>query len=131
MQPDQTQPRVRSVEYWKRFLGRGGLKRASSAQQSDRWCEAWLITRTVVNASCCCLRRGSRHIGHVIVHISASKVSMCLTDKPVAVAISDGLKIEAVALNADKSVRPIFIGMDDEAYGGALRPLSKKPLLER
>jgi hypothetical protein len=62
---------------------------------------------------------------------SADDLVLNLTDKPVAVAISDGLKIEAIALNADKSVRPIFIGMDDEDYGGALRPLSKTSLLEQ
>ena len=62
---------------------------------------------------------------------SAGGLVLNLTDTPVAVAISDGLKIEAIALNADKSVRPIFIGMDDEDYGGALRPLSKTSLLEQ
>ena len=62
---------------------------------------------------------------------SAGGFVLNLTDTPVAVAISDGLKIEAIALNADKSVRPIFIGMDDEDYGGALRPLSKTSLLQR
>jgi hypothetical protein len=46
-----------------------------------------------------------------------------LLPEPAEVARSDGFKIEAVAVAGDDGSAPVYVGVDDEDYGGIIRPL--------
>ena len=47
-----------------------------------------------------------------------------LNAEPTVVGILDGLKVESVVLRTRRGTRELFVGTDDENYGGTLRPLS-------
>ena len=50
-----------------------------------------------------------------------------LDDRPQRLATLDGIKVEGLALREESASNPdIFIGTDDENYGGILRPLPSK-----
>lgn len=50
-----------------------------------------------------------------------------LDAEPTVVGIVDGFKVESVALRSDGERDEVFIGSDDENYGGTLRPLPFSP----
>ena len=50
-----------------------------------------------------------------------------LDAEPTVVGILDGLKVESVALRTRRGTRELFVGTDDENYGGTLRPLPLDP----
>ena len=50
-----------------------------------------------------------------------------LDAEPTVVGILDGLKVESVALRTRAGTRELFVGTDDENYGGTLRPLPLDP----
>ena len=51
------------------------------------------------------------------------KAEIVLAADPVRVAKIDGFKAESVAIDADGQVTTIFVGFDDEDYGGTMRPM--------
>ena len=60
-----------------------------------------------------------------IGRIEANEV--LLDAEPTVVSTVDGLKIESVTLRSDGENDELFIGSDDEDYGGTLRPLPFSP----
>ena len=50
-----------------------------------------------------------------------------LDTEPTVVGILDGLKVESVVLRTRRGTRELFVGTDDENYGGTLRPLLLAP----
>lgn len=46
---------------------------------------------------------------------------------PTVLGVLDGLKVESVAIRERGGGRELFVGTDDENYGGTLRPLSLGP----
>jgi len=61
-------------------------------------------------------------IGRIVPAGGGAEVA--LSDPPVRLATLDGLKVEAVAVRPDGAGGvEVFVGTDDEAYGGALRLL--------
>ena len=61
-------------------------------------------------------------VGHIVSAAEAAKIR--LYDEPRQVAVLDGLKVESLAVRELPGQQPqIFVGFDDENYGGSMRPL--------
>lgn len=50
-----------------------------------------------------------------------------LDAEPIVIGTLDGFKVESVALRSTGGARDLFIGTDDENFGGTLRPLPLDP----
>lgn len=55
---------------------------------------------------------------------AGGKVAVVLYDEPQQLAVLDGLKVESLAIREEPGQDlELFVGLDDENYGGTLRPL--------
>jgi hypothetical protein len=50
-----------------------------------------------------------------------------LDPEPTVLSVMDGLKAESVAVRGQGNSRELFVGTDDENYGGTLRQLPLEP----
>lgn len=60
-------------------------------------------------------------IGHV------ENSGVVLDSAPTLIGVLDGFKVESVAVREDGETLGLFVGTDDENYGGTLRPLPAAP----
>ncbi len=63
-----------------------------------------------------------------VVTLKNGEPKVVLDHEPTQLAVLDGLKVESIAVREQPGKGlEIFVGLDDENYGGTMRPIPRRP----